>query len=656
VAISKVTLPLALAVNYEDGDVDYFTEFDPVYYEVMNRPLRNLAYRDKMVHDKQDDIIDAINDAAGNKPSLHDYLRVAHDDDGNLKPGPVTINLDDLNDVTAVPTAAGYLLEYDGAEWVATAPDSITLTLDDLDNVNITGPAATEVLKYDGAEWVNEEAALDELGDTDIVGVADKDILTYDSGTSKWQNLAFEDELDALTGANSPSSTNVFATMDDVGDLEEKIADAYVLYVGDELTTDYGVAHYNTLSEAIDATTDSGKRPSGWSDISGTYRYRIAVLGNATWPAALGWVDPWPAYLYIDTTQGHITINTNTAPDGGMRVTNHFGWLGNGHRDLNRALIPGNPATTWLLALQYSGAVMQNVSVSDGADELTLRLDQGQVTNCRIYSTDGAAVYMNGDETAMFRNGYVYAAGTSPVKIRVYEGHFLNSLAECDGASTVGIMAHTNSHVEGCKVIHAGAAATAIETEADYLRKCVGITTADAVDNGMGIRVNSAAPEPKLTNCIGYAVRGIGIKVDGTRAHLTACVGRSGGLVQTGTLTYDDMAGIHVESLGNHLVDCRGIGEDPGGGDHVSGFVVKGGTVGDPNFVDNCYGGANGTANGLSLYNHVFLIQSRGYHDSAAAGTDRAIRVDGASTLTISRNTAYNSAGGLTDTFPYSGV
>lgn len=68
-AIAKLNLPLAGGINYSGSDVDYLTLVDPVYagqptdvpFPYMgadNRPLRNLAFRDKRIADKVDEIID----------------------------------------------------------------------------------------------------------------------------------------------------------------------------------------------------------------------------------------------------------------------------------------------------------------------------------------------------------------------------------------------------------------------------------------------------------------------------------------------------------------------------------------------------------------------------------------------------------------------
>lgn len=49
------------AVNYGSGLIDYFMSSDPVYYVVDNRPLRNLAYRDNLLKDALNDVIDILN-------------------------------------------------------------------------------------------------------------------------------------------------------------------------------------------------------------------------------------------------------------------------------------------------------------------------------------------------------------------------------------------------------------------------------------------------------------------------------------------------------------------------------------------------------------------------------------------------------------------
>lgn len=58
--ISNLNLPQAGAVDFSGGNIDYYTINDPVYYEVDNRPLTNMAYRDFITGAKVDEIIDAM--------------------------------------------------------------------------------------------------------------------------------------------------------------------------------------------------------------------------------------------------------------------------------------------------------------------------------------------------------------------------------------------------------------------------------------------------------------------------------------------------------------------------------------------------------------------------------------------------------------------
>lgn len=94
--IDKLDLPPAQGISYSGGNVSYWTPDDPVYsgkatdspYPYMgadNRPLRNLAWRDNLIADKVDILIDAINpfDPDGCKP----YASDPADNDLNISAG-----------------------------------------------------------------------------------------------------------------------------------------------------------------------------------------------------------------------------------------------------------------------------------------------------------------------------------------------------------------------------------------------------------------------------------------------------------------------------------------------------------------------------------------------------------------------------------------
>jgi hypothetical protein len=266
-AITKTGLPLADGTNYNSGDVDYLIGPDPVFFEAFNRPSKNLAYRDTVVRVKQDEIIDAINDAAGNLASLHDYLRVSLDDDGVLKGGAVTIALEDLTDVqNPLSPSTGDVITYDGAEWVATAFTLAELTdvdtagvvdgdalvydagtstwvagtpdmdLSSLQDVDSLAPSAGDGFYYDGAKWTTglPERELKSLEDvqTSLSPTANQ-ILEYNDGTSQFEASSklqdhitnvrsnekhlTDDQKDAADGASSPSAANPFLTLSQAG-------------------------------------------------------------------------------------------------------------------------------------------------------------------------------------------------------------------------------------------------------------------------------------------------------------------------------------------------------------------------------------------------------------------------------------------------------
>ena len=60
--INQIVLPTAGGVNYSDGDVNYVQTSDAVLAENANRPLTHMVYRDTLLRDKLNEVIQAIND------------------------------------------------------------------------------------------------------------------------------------------------------------------------------------------------------------------------------------------------------------------------------------------------------------------------------------------------------------------------------------------------------------------------------------------------------------------------------------------------------------------------------------------------------------------------------------------------------------------
>lgn len=104
-ALTKLTLASALGTLYgTDGDINYILGTDPIYYEVANRPLKNLAYRDGLLNAKMDEVIDEVNNAyagtaivassesghAATKADFQTFLKAAHNADGSVKSSAVS--------------------------------------------------------------------------------------------------------------------------------------------------------------------------------------------------------------------------------------------------------------------------------------------------------------------------------------------------------------------------------------------------------------------------------------------------------------------------------------------------------------------------------------------------------------------------------------
>jgi hypothetical protein len=68
------------------------------------------------------------------------------------------LSLEELNNVTDTPPTDGQLLQWSdsGQEWINGAASGVSLNLEELLDVTITTPAANDTLIYQGGEWINQ--------------------------------------------------------------------------------------------------------------------------------------------------------------------------------------------------------------------------------------------------------------------------------------------------------------------------------------------------------------------------------------------------------------------------------------------------------------------------------------------------------------------
>ena len=64
--ITKLVLPAAAGVDYGGGNIDHIANGEDVDDVIAGRPHKNIAYRDTLLNDKQDEIVDEINAAFRN--------------------------------------------------------------------------------------------------------------------------------------------------------------------------------------------------------------------------------------------------------------------------------------------------------------------------------------------------------------------------------------------------------------------------------------------------------------------------------------------------------------------------------------------------------------------------------------------------------------
>lgn len=73
-SLTKLNMSPANGVIFQQDKIDYYVANDPVYYEVDNRPLKNLAARDNLIAAAVDAIIDAVNNSYNG-----DHLKLVSD-------------------------------------------------------------------------------------------------------------------------------------------------------------------------------------------------------------------------------------------------------------------------------------------------------------------------------------------------------------------------------------------------------------------------------------------------------------------------------------------------------------------------------------------------------------------------------------------------
>ena len=59
-AVIHINLPV-IGVDFGGGDVDFFVALDPVRFDVDNRPIANVAFRDELLQTKINETIDLVN-------------------------------------------------------------------------------------------------------------------------------------------------------------------------------------------------------------------------------------------------------------------------------------------------------------------------------------------------------------------------------------------------------------------------------------------------------------------------------------------------------------------------------------------------------------------------------------------------------------------
>lgn len=101
--IANVALASVGAVNLNgDGDIDYITASDAVYFINTNRPTRNLAARDELLQSKINEVVSSVNAARGSETDLAARLAVSIEADGSLKASA----LPDVSSLSSEITAA----------------------------------------------------------------------------------------------------------------------------------------------------------------------------------------------------------------------------------------------------------------------------------------------------------------------------------------------------------------------------------------------------------------------------------------------------------------------------------------------------------------------------------------------------------------------
>jgi hypothetical protein len=100
--IDNAALASVGAVNLNNGDIDYITAADAVYFINTNRPTRNLAARDEILQTKINELVSKLNAARGSETDIAARLAVSVEADGSLKASA----LPDVSSLSSEVTAA----------------------------------------------------------------------------------------------------------------------------------------------------------------------------------------------------------------------------------------------------------------------------------------------------------------------------------------------------------------------------------------------------------------------------------------------------------------------------------------------------------------------------------------------------------------------